>query len=908
MRPNRLQILFEFIFDPQGQLFLVVEGMFKNEAINLSLSTLLQFLFEHEKELSAKESEFCYSLAKFIKKVQIGPKFYFAIPNESDIALFFVRARDHQIPLSWRYRERKNDVHFGGPLPLTFAVGQHHQNLKSLRCHFLEREIWLEDPLYWQTFSVDDTRVLFSNGTIILNLPEQFEHFINRFLDQPFLSFAGAEAISFIQEVYTPHKKIVHWQVKADFPSFLPKTTPPIPVLDVSYESGSLCNILRFKYGKVIMEPSLTVTTVADKASGKQHQTMPDMEAIYQQDLMELFQKNDLPFLLQSPGDIAKFMHKVVPVLKGRKWQVSANVPEFEVYPDAVDLEFGISSSDLNWFHFEPNCTVLGQAISLQEIARLLVQNQGYIQTKKGYVKVSGKSQEELQLLAGFGAFSVGRKFQKAELIPMIATTAIRGTSDREDTFVNQTRHFQRLHTCIPGTGFKGTLRSYQQYGVNWMQFLYHNGFGGILADDMGLGKTIQTIAFLSQLELESPILVLCPTNVIYNWESELKKFLPHFKTQIYGGSNRQKQLNSLDKIDVIITSFGVMRNDLDYFSQIPFQAIFIDEAQYIKNPDTHISKAVKALNGRFKLALSGTPIENHLSDLWNLFDAVMPAYLGDRAQFESAIKDHPQQRARLKTKIQPFILRREKREVLDSLPEKTEIVVKCPLSPEQEKLYKTVLSAAQQGIRDAKGKSSKLNMLTALLKLRQVCTHPGLIKELQNQSIPSAKFDILTEKLLELVEEDHKVVVFSQFTGMLDIVQKWLQERAFNFERIDGSISGQARMAAIERFQSSPEASVFLVSLKAGGVGINLTAADYVIHLDPWWNPAAESQATDRVHRMGQQNKVFVYKLIAQGTIEEKIQELQDQKRALYSELIDIDSLADKQINLDELKVLLTT
>ena len=301
---------------------------------------------------------------------------------------------------------------------------------------------------------------------------------------------------------------------------------------------------------------------------------------------------------------------------------------------------------------------------------------------------------------------------------------------------------------------------------------------------------------------------------------------------------------------------------------------------------------------------MTGTPIENYIQDLWNIFDFVMPDYLGKLSQFENDIKDG--RKEQLKTKIKPFILRREKREVLDSLPEKTEIIIKCEMSPDQEKLYKTVLDAAKKGIKNIKGKQERLNVFTALLKLRQVCIHPQLLKEVGASSIESSKFELAKEKITELIDEGHKIVMFSQFTEMLDIMQKWTKEQKIYTERIDGTVSAKGRMDAVDEFQTNEKPGIFLISLKAGGVGLNLTAADYVIHLDPWWNPAIESQATDRVHRMGQKNKVFVYKLITSGTIEEKIQELQESKKQLLSEIIDIDSAEEKSLNFDEIKDLL--
>ncbi|NQY74717.1 MAG: DEAD/DEAH box helicase [Candidatus Margulisbacteria bacterium] len=424
------------------------------------------------------------------------------------------------------------------------------------------------------------------------------------------------------------------------------------------------------------------------------------------------------------------------------------------------------------------------------------------------------------------------------------------------------------------------------------------------MADDMGLGKTIQAIAFTSVIKDENPTLIIGPSNVIYNWEQEINTFTPSKSVVMYTGSNRSRKLNPLEKPAFIITSFGVIKNDIDLLKTIPFKAIIVDEAQYIKNPNTLISKSIKQLTSPFKLAMTGTPVENHFQDLWNLFDFVMPDFLGSKADFDRSMKEG--QKDWIKTKIKPFIMRREKQEVLQSLPEKTEVMLHCTMSETQETLYQTVLNAAKKGIKNSHGKTERLNILTALLKLRQVCLHPGLIQEFKGQALTSAKFELAKEKLLELMAENHKCVVFTQFTGMLDILEEWTEDLGVSVYRIDGSVPAKMRQERVGQFQQSSGAGIFLISLKAGGVGINLTAADYVFHLDPWWNPAVEAQATDRVHRMGQQNKVMVYKFITQGTIEEKILALQDAKKTLLGEIIDIDSIENQKVNIDDLKSLL--
>ncbi len=898
---TKTQTIISFLFNTQEQLYLRVELIWNNKNVDLSLAAFMQFLYQHEDHLSKSESEFCYALARLVKKVDFKGNLIYAIPNDYDMALFFKRAMHANLSVLWRdHNDDIRPISFDDPLPITILV---KQKGPRLCCELINREEWIKNPLMWLRFQDDKHNYYFSKGVIKRGIKRGFENFIDKFLDKDQLYYGGDHILAFINQLYTPNKQVIQWKIQVDFLSFLPKETTPVGVLKIGYTPPILTSNLFFRYENAEIAPDFKEKTVLDKRTGKKHQRMMDMESIYQQDLMSLFEEFNLPFLLQSPGDIAKFMDKVMPTLKDRGWIVKSDVPEFNVLEDPVELEFSIGSSDKNWFHFEPNCNVSGQNMSLQEVAALMVQNQGYVKTSNGFAKISERSQKELAALTKMGALKTGKEFSRAEILPLIAASNARGTNENSTNIVEQLNNSDPSKGTFAGKSFKGELRDYQQFGLNWMGFLAQSGLGGILADDMGLGKTCQTIALSTTLKGEGPVLVVGPTNVIYNWESEIKKFAPSLTSIVYTGAGREKKIKKLPFTNFVITTYGILKNDLEVFTNLKPKAIFIDEAQYIKNPKAQISKAIKCIESPFKVAMTGTPVENHLQDLWNLFDFAMPGYLGTLKQFDMDVKDGHLDVLRMK--IKPFVLRREKREVLTSLPEKTEITLKCPLSDEQEQLYKTVLTATRKGIREG-GKQNKLNMLTALLKLRQVCIHPGLLKEFEGSNIPSSKFELVKEKLTELVAEKHKIVIFTQFTKMLDIMQKWLKKEGIYNERIDGSVSAKARKTAIDRFQESEKAGVFLVSLKAGGVGINLTAADYVIHLDPWWNPAVEAQATDRVHRMGQLNKVIVYKMISEGTIEEKIQELQDEKRALLSQVIDIDSSNAKAIDIDEVRSLL--
>jgi len=897
---NRIQVIYEPIYSSSDNLYLAIELLIGGVSQSLSLATFMQYLYANEDNIHKDDSEFCFVLMKLIKKVDISGTFYFAIPTDDDQALFFKKVIEHSITLSIKTKDTITPIQQSTTLPLTITVSQKGA---GIQCTLKERSSWLEDPKFCQMFQWNQEVLYLVQEESLIQVSQSLDSFLDSFLDTDVISYPSASEVShFIQTIYTPNKAKLIWQINTDFDSLIPKETPPVPYLKLTYDNNTLSPTLFFQYETELITPGLEDTQVINKSTGKTMIRMKDMEAIYQQDLMTLFTETGLPFMLQSPADIAQFLDKIVPNLEERNWIVESDVPEFNIQKEPVKLQFSVNSSGTDWFHFEPSCNVNGQKMSLQEIASLMVKNQGYLKTKKGYVKLEASSQKELEALAEMGAFRIGAKFSKADILPMISASEVTGATSEARELIDNLNGLAVGHTSV-SDDFIGDLRPYQQYGVNWMYFLAQAGLGGVLADDMGLGKTCQTIALSTILEGDAPILVVGPTNVIYNWQREIEKFAPSKNVLVHAGVGRNAQLNGLFNPDFIITSFGVLKNDLDLFKDKKFKAIFVDEAQYMKNPQSQISKALKTLKASYKLAMTGTPIENKFQDLWNLFDFVMPGYLGKQSEFDSKVKTN--QTKQLKMKIKPFILRREKREVLDSLPEKTEIILKCPLNDTQAQLYQTVLDAAKKGIKAMDGKRDKLNILAALLKLRQVCIHPGLLKEFKDQDYPSSKMEILKEKLLEVTDEGHKVVVFSQFTGMLDFIQNWLEQEHINFTRIDGSVTGKQRMTVIDKFETMEGSCVMLVSLKAGGVGINLTSADYVFHTDPWWNPAVEAQATDRVHRMGQKNKVFVYKLIAEGTIEEKIQELQASKKQLLEKVVDIDSAVEKSVDIEEVKEL---
>jgi SNF2 family DNA or RNA helicase len=467
--------------------------------------------------------------------------------------------------------------------------------------------------------------------------------------------------------------------------------------------------------------------------------------------------------------------------------------------------------------------------------------------------------------------------------------------------------------------GLKGTLRPYQEQGLSWLKFIHDIGSGGVLADDMGLGKTLQTIALLLSVKQEEKsvkALIVAPTSVVTNWVREIERFAPTLTVALWHGQQRKEQQDELETADVIITSYALLRRDEEMLKELDLTYAILDEAQHIKNPMSATAAAAKRLRAKRRLALTGTPIENRLSEIWSIFDFVSPGLLGPLNKFEErfarpiADGDH-KTAARLRATIHPFILRRTKSEVAKDLPEKIEMDQICDLAGEQKSLYTQVVREVRAQIMgdvERLGVSgAHIQILAGLTRLRQAACDPRLL------GLPRPFSDEDSGKLIalrELVEEceagGHKVLVFSQFVTMLQLIKNALDKDGITYEYLDGSTKD--RPERVDRFQNDPGCTVFLISLKAGGTGLNLTAADTVIHFDPWWNPAVEDQATDRAHRIGQTKVVTAYRLVAAGTIEEKILQLKAKKRELVSSVLTEDAGGAKKLTKSDLDELFST
>jgi SNF2-related domain/Helicase conserved C-terminal domain/SWIM zinc finger len=463
---------------------------------------------------------------------------------------------------------------------------------------------------------------------------------------------------------------------------------------------------------------------------------------------------------------------------------------------------------------------------------------------------------------------------------------------------VNQLAGRSSLPEVAVPDGLVATLRPYQLQGLSWLQFLRTRALGGVLADDMGLGKTLQTLAHVltekNAGRLDVPALIIAPVSLMGNWRKEAERFTPTLRTLVLHGAERHEAATNMAGHDVVIAPYSLLQRDRERWQAQAWHIVVLDEAQNIKNANSHAAQVVSELNTRHKLCLSGTPMENHLGELWSLFHFLMPGFLGSQAKFKQLFRTpieklgNSEQLAQLRQRVTPFMLRRNKSDVATDLPDKQEMISSVELEGKQADLYETIRLTTEKAVRDAlanKGLAkSQIQILDALLKLRQVCCDPRLVPVPAAQKVKqSAKLELLMELLPELLAEGRKVLLFSQFTSMLTLIEEELTKRKLSWVKLTGQ--SQKRDAIIEQFTSGA-VPLFLISLKAGGVGLNLTQADTVIHYDPWWNPAVETQATDRAHRIGQTKQVMVYKLVAQGTIEERILALQERKAALASSL----------------------
>ena len=527
-----------------------------------------------------------------------------------------------------------------------------------------------------------------------------------------------------------------------------------------------------------------------------------------------------------------------------------------------------------------------------------------------------------LELLDGNALSAQGRlklsKVRAAELSGMAGGADWRWLGSSElQSLSERLRGFENIRPVPVPSGLKASLRPYQQEGLNWLQFLREYDLAGILADDMGLGKTVQALAHLlvekESGRMDRPCLVVAPTSLMTNWRQEAERFAPDLRTLVLHGLDRRQHFDRLTEYDLTLTTYALLPRDQEVLLELEFHCVILDEAQYIKNPKTLYAQIAGQLKARHHLCLTGTPVENHLGELWSQFNFLLPGFLADEKRFNLIFRrpiekaNNEERRAILARRVAPFMLRRRKEEVARDLPPKTEIVQNVEMEGPQRDLYESIRLAMHEKVKaevDKKGiNRAHIIILDALLKLRQVCCHPQLLSLPSARKVKqSAKLDLLMDLLPEMIDEGRRVLLFSQFTSMLALIEAELGRRKIPYVLLTGQT--QDRETPVRRFQAG-EVPLFLISLKAGGTGLNLTAADTVIHYDPWWNPAVEDQATDRAHRIGQAKTVFVYKLMTVGTVEEKIGEMQSRKRELVEGLLGQDSQAGAKLTAEDIEVL---
>jgi hypothetical protein len=641
---------------------------------------------------------------------------------------------------------------------------------------------------------------------------------------------------------------------------------------------------------------------------------------------------------IQLSSDLDVLYSQSIPYLKQQGWRVEFASPLYQeiVHADDVEWYSELNETTTDFFSYQLGILVEGKTISIVPLVADLIQRYSGnaldllpdtqlvtlpLHHGRALQMPMGRIKPLVRLLLQFGTRQINEQHQlrisKYQLILMqeaelaLAATKARwqgAESLREE--LKQLIQMKQLPEVIPPLGLKAQLRDYQLYGLSWLQFLRISQLNGILADDMGLGKTVQTLAHLlyekEQGRLKQAALIIAPTSLVGNWFAEAKRFTPELKVLIYHGSERHQ--DNFDDYDLIISTYGLIHRDKEKFVTYLFYYLILDEAQFIKNARTKTTQMIQQLKAMHRLCLTGTPLENHLGELWSLFHFLMPGLLGDAKQFRlwfrTPIEKHAdnERRELLAKRVKPFMLRRTKNQVASELPPKTEMTRTIELVGPQRDLYEAIRMSMEKKVRDAIAKQglgkSHILLLDALLKLRQVCCDPRLLSlsEAQIANGSSSKLEVLMELLENLIEEKRRVLIFSQFTSMLKLIEEELVAKNYDYLKLTGQT--QNRQALVEQFQEGTT-PIFLISLKAGGTGLNLTKADTVIHYDPWWNPAVEDQATDRTHRIGQENPVFVYKLITAGTVEEVILGMQERKRQLVNGILSAD--ASQKISLTE-------
>jgi non-specific serine/threonine protein kinase len=800
--------------------------------------------------------------------------------------------------------------------------------------------IWLRPAINSiDIMNVDETQVYFSfifNVNNVLHIIKNeadidvMKQFANGFIKIPI-----NQKLEALQSIIAPLQERYVVTLPEGFKIKSIAVEPQPHVLLKEFNNQFLMLQPEFLYDDILVEyttnPENIVTTLPDSSL-----QMIERDATKEKHFFELFRPLHHSFNNQRQNDFffvhfnevmkgnwflntVHYLQENNIVVKGmeelKRFRYNTNKPKWEMK----------TGSGIDWFDLQVTISFGDQQVPLKDIRKAIMGKQNIVVLGDGTFGVLPEEWlQQYSVLIKMGDEQKDGTLRVSKLHFTLIDDLHNQIDDEEilkeiEVKKQKLRNIENIQIIKHSKGIKATLRPYQLSGFQWLQTLDELRWGGCLADDMGLGKTLQAITFLQHLKEKykgSTHLVVCPTSLIYNWESELKKFAPKIKYHIYYGSSREFTDEHFENYDVIITSYGLVRNDMEALIKFEWYYIILDESQAIKNPDAQTTKAVQLLKSKNRLAMSGTPVQNNTFDLYAQFHFLNPGLLGNKefykTEFANPIDKHNDAEAskQLRKIVYPFLLRRTKEQVAKDLPDKTETILWCQMAKEQrgvyedyKNYYRTML---MKKIEEEGMAKASIYVLEGLLRLRQICDSPLLVKDKEVTTTQSIKI----EELLREVEENtgsHKLLVFSQFTEMLQLIKTALQQKNISFAYLDGSTPAVKRKEAVDNFQNDTSIKVFLISLKAGGVGLNLTAADYVYIVDPWWNPAAEQQAIDRTHRIGQTQKIFAYKMICKDTVEEKIVQLQQRKKQLANELVTEDAGFIKKLSKDDVAFLFT-
>jgi len=754
-------------------------------------------------------------------------------------------------------------------------------------------------------------------------IPKNLEEtYYNRFIAPLIASFDDVEAAGFEinKNDYDPRPVLTLSELATSHSSKASTLFDAPQQEDKSDESGKIVFDLSFKYGKhkLLGRNRVPVSVTIEKHEDDYIFHRVTRKAEGEKNFLHTLQKLGLPmkdFIVAVPKSEAfSWLNENRVNLLNLGFEVSqpqSNDKKYFVGKAVIEVEV---KENIDWFDIHARIRFGEFEIPFKELRKLILKKKVEFKLPNGEIAIIPEAW--LTRYADLFALSETEGDKEKPVLRKYHLNLIKELEEGNLAKVHLSEKLRSLNSFsgiknypLP-IGFKGELRPYQKAGYNWLRFLNEYKLGGCLADDMGLGKTVQTLALLlAEKEAEhGPTLLIMPTSLIYNWEMEAAKFTPELKVLNYTGTLRNKDIKRFEKYDIVLTSYGITRLDIELFQKFYFNYVILDESQVIKNPSSNIAKAVRELKSRHKLVLTGTPLENTTMDLWSQMSFINPGLVGTQTYFRQEFqipiekKGDESKSKKLNAVIKPFVLRRHKSQVATELPEKVENIQYCEMTPEQEKRYEEVKSYYRGKILDLIDKEgmgqSRFMILEGLTKLRQLANHPKMIEP--SYSGDSGKMEDITHMLENAMAEGHKVLVFSQFVKHLNLVQHYLRAHKIDYAYLDGASID--RREQVERFNKDPKIKAFLISIKAGGLGLNLTEADYVFILDPWWNPAVEAQAIDRAHRIGQKRKVFTYKFITRNSVEEKILLLQQKKLKLTHDLIVTEESIMKQLTRDDI------